>query len=226
MFQRIARSGEAFHAFWGEAFFPRGLEPWDQSQRNLGVLRIREPKTRWRGARQQFILIDDIISVEYLEECKSCFRPEDRIWPFTPALWSARLQILLTSLGFYDSHFTPACLRAGGATFDYLSHFSVSRLRFKGRWSSKRSLDHYVQEATALMAAEVYSDLALAKARPLSFLRGALVHFCTTNLVHPAHPAAPLTFIQRTQMRSRLRSLAKTGKGGEASIIHDDDDDV
>ena len=136
------------------------------------------------------------------------------------------MQILLSALRFCDVHFTPACLKAGGATYDYLTHFSVPRLRLKGRWSSDKSLDHYVQESTALMISESFPEAALARARPLSLFCFSLLAFFTSSQSLPPTPAAPLSFIQKIHMRTRLASLAQTGTGGRRTVTnHENDDD-
>ena len=47
--------------------------------------------------------------------------------------------------GFSQGRFTPAGLRSGGATFDYLQHQNLDRLMWRGRWHSLAVLQHYVQ---------------------------------------------------------------------------------
>lgn len=44
---------------------------------------------------------------------------------------------------------SPASLRAGGATWLLDQKVEVSRIRFLGRWSNLRSLEHYLQVARA-----------------------------------------------------------------------------
>ena len=212
MFHGVARPGEIFEANWDDVYFPRAIEPWDVSQRDLGILRIKNPKTRWRSARQQFLLLDDPTVVSYLKHRKSYSPKGTKIWPFSPAVWNTRFQILLTTLGFLEVHYTAACCRAGGTTFDYLCHFSVPRLRLKGKWASDKSLDHYVQEATVLMASVTYSDESLRRGRPLSFFSGAVLQYfsSSSSLFSPPRPL-PIPFPFRSSLRSRLRTAAETG---------------
>lgn len=47
--------------------------------------------------------------------------------------------------GFSQGRFTPAGLRSGGATHDYLLHQNLDRLMWRGRWHSLAVLQHYVQ---------------------------------------------------------------------------------
>lgn len=56
------------------------------------------------------------------------------------------------SLRFKISHckFTPASLRAGGATWEIdRDSCNIAHLRFEGRWANLRSLEHYIQVARA-----------------------------------------------------------------------------
>lgn len=133
MFHGLGRPGEVLHATWGDTHFPRMLEPWDVNQRDMGLIRIREPKTRWRGARLQLLLLEDAVILERLKLRKAAMSEEHKIWPFSPLLWSKRMQLILKFLGIPENSSTPACLRAGGATYEYLVHYSVPRLRLKGR---------------------------------------------------------------------------------------------
>ena len=43
-----------------------------------------------------------------------------------------------------ERQFTPAGLRAGGATHDYLAGSTVERLMWRGRWAAITILKHYV----------------------------------------------------------------------------------
>ena len=71
MFHGVARPGEAFGASWNDMFMPRILESWDTSQWHVCITRIREPKTRWRGARPQFLLLEDPEVINYLAWLRS-----------------------------------------------------------------------------------------------------------------------------------------------------------
>lgn len=48
-----------------------------------------------------------------------------------------------------DLKLSPASLRAGGATRLLDDRHEVSRIRFQGRWTNLRSLEHYLQVARA-----------------------------------------------------------------------------
>ena len=128
----------------------------------------------------------------------------DKLWPYAPATWANRFSVLLNFLGLYNSGFTPACLRAGGATYEYLWHFSVGRLRLKGRWASEKSLDHYIQEATSLLAAEFFPQSALQVILPLSYLCGPLLCCVSSSFPPVPTPQPPLPFPLRSKLRAAL----------------------
>ncbi len=50
----------------------------------------------------------------------------------------------MVTLGLGERQFTPAGLRAGGATHDYLKGSPVERLLRRGRWASLATLKHYI----------------------------------------------------------------------------------
>ena len=58
----------------------------------------------------------------------------------------------MKAIGVESVGYTPAGLRAGGATALFMQGCDISRLRFLGRWRSLNTLDHYIQEATSAQA--------------------------------------------------------------------------
>lgn len=155
MYQGIARPGEIFSATWAEVYFTREMDPDDVEILNLCLIRVKEPKTRWKSARQQTVIVDDPECINYLRYRKSAaLALTDKLWGYSPATWQNRFLRLQRHLGIPKTPYTAACLRAGGATAFYLHSSNIDRLRIKGRWSSMRSLDHYIQESTSLLAAQ------------------------------------------------------------------------
>ena len=73
------------------------------------------------------------------------------LWPGSQQKFRALFQDCCKRLRLTNCRFSPASLRAGGATTWHVdSHRSdIGRLRFEGRWSNVRSLEHYVQVARA-----------------------------------------------------------------------------
>ncbi len=69
---------------------------------------------------------------------------------------------------------------------------------------SEKSLDHYIQEATSLLAAETFTPQALRASLPLSRVAGSLL-LSITSFPSPAAPTLPLTFVQRSKLQGVLR---------------------
>ena len=62
-----------------------------------------------------------------------------------------------------DCHFTPASLRAGGATFLFDEEEDVARPRLIGRWSNIQSLEHYVQTGKSQQTLQSLSTRAVRR---------------------------------------------------------------
>ena len=69
-----------------------------------------------------------------------------------------------------DCKFTPASLRPGGATMYYSAGVSISTLRFMGRWSVERSLEHYIQLAMAAQIMNKLHPVAITRLKKLALL--------------------------------------------------------
>ena len=176
MFCGLAGPGEEFQAEWEHIYIPRFLEEWDFNQKDSVIVRVEVPRTKWKGARQQFVILEEKKVVRWFK-WRRPGSPPGKLWPFSPTTWGKCLQLILAHLQMPAHVFIPACFRAGGATFDYLFHKSVPRLRLKGRWSSARSLDHYIPEATALLASSSFPPASLPLMRPLSRFASELIRF-------------------------------------------------
>ena len=94
-------------------------------------------------------------------------------------------------------------VRAGGATHDFLTHKSVSRLRLKGRWSVEKSLDHYVQEATSLLCL-VRIPLGTQK---------HIVQLLSLFAKGPSPPSVPWKAFFSREQQERLTRLALSRHG-------------
>ena len=76
-----------------------------------------------------------------------------RVCGGTAAQWRKMWNALLAFFSLSTQQgvgFTMASLRGGGATFHYLSGTSLDDIAWQGRWASKRTLEIYIQEVTAL----------------------------------------------------------------------------
>jgi hypothetical protein len=117
------------------------------------VLALQLPKTRERGARRQHVLLTDPCLIAWLAwECRSLL-PDQSILPYSPATARRRLAQLFEALAIPAGVYTWASLRPGGASFEFMAGTPLETLRFRGRWSVSRSLEHYVQECLTYLDA-------------------------------------------------------------------------
>lgn len=70
---------------------------------------------------------------------------KDPLWSFSQSEFRRSFKILLSTLCCDECKFSPASLRAGGATFLFDQCSDIGRLRLMGWWASMQSLEHYIQ---------------------------------------------------------------------------------
>ena len=114
------------------------------------------------------------------------------IWEASFSRFSKLFKQLTLELGVEKCRFTPASLRPGGATMFFGRGISIAALRFLGRWTVERSLEHYIQQA---MAVQIVNKLEEATIKRLQRL-GAL---CLDLVLHDscAEAIPRLPFSQR-----------------------------
>ena len=125
------------------------------SQRHA-ALRVVSPKNRRQFGEHQFVLLKHSNAIAWLE---SIYKPNctSRIWQFSRREFSDRFKQIMKELEVVDCKFTPASLRPGGATHYYGQGISIGTLRFMGRWTVEKSLEHYIQLA---MATKIVNQLS------------------------------------------------------------------
>ena len=79
----------------------------------------------------------------------------------------------LMQSGLPATRFTPAGLRAGGATYACRHGSSVEQLSLRGRWESWASPKHYVRESAATLAIAWLSPNVAAGLAALAHSLGA-----------------------------------------------------
>ena len=65
--------------------------------------------------------------------------------------FARRFGDIMLALHIPKGTYTPASLRPGGATWDYLNGLPIGNLKFRGRWAAESSLEHYIQECVAYL---------------------------------------------------------------------------
>jgi hypothetical protein len=153
-FYCLLRPGEALGLqpedfYWpGDALHDSAL-PGDAIQ---GVVTIRNPKIRRKGL--QHVLIELRWMLLLLQDFLGRLPRGSRALPWTELQLLRRWRLLLRVLKLpYNCHmpemnlraWTPAGLRSGSATQDYLRWQNLDRLLWRGRWSQITTLKHYIQ---------------------------------------------------------------------------------
>ena len=159
-------------------------------------LRIRAPKMRWLSARREFVRVDDMCFTAFVEALLPFLAPGP-LWPLRPLDFRRRLDALFRELRVPG--LTPASLRAGGATHLFMTTQDMEPVRWKGRWQSLRTVEHYVQEIHCIsvlqnMSPTLRDRLAAFAAAAAGSLRGtaaSLVARAAAGEALEPHPAAP-----------------------------------
>lgn len=112
------------------------------------ALRITSPKNRRQFGESQFVLVKNCNTIYWLSQMhqQGCTKP---LWPSTAREFGRRFKQIMSELGVEACGFTPGSLRPGGATMFYNQNVPISTLRFMGRWTVEKSLEHYIQLAMA-----------------------------------------------------------------------------
>ena len=85
------------------------------------------------------------------------FNDEDVVFP-TYSVLRRKVALWLGALLPTNHGYSLGGLRAGGATYNFLVTENVQAIQRRGRWKSLKTLEHYLQEGTALLASSRWSD--------------------------------------------------------------------
>lgn len=111
------------------------------------LVRVLNPKNKRSLGKQQMVLIKSKSLACWVYWWICVTRGSAKfMFDASYVLMMARFKKLQKMLGF-DSLFTLGSLRAGGATALFIKTRNAGWVRFMGRWSSERTLTHYIQEA-------------------------------------------------------------------------------
>ena len=147
-FHGLLRPGEFADMTWQDLTFINHI----YGHMNRAVATIQNPKTRSRGPRRQHVIISDPCLIALLQHEASSVRDVNRTIIRVSQEHFARLfKLMIGRLGIPDHWYTPASLRAGGATHEYLSNRPIAEIKFRGRWGAEKSLEHYIQECSTFM---------------------------------------------------------------------------
>ena len=121
-----------------------------------GALAIPRSKTQNRTVHLQSVLIEDELVLALLNRVCAGDAPTQLLIPGGLHGLQRRFDLAKRALGISASSFNLGGLRGGGAIEYFMRTHQIQELRFRGRWESERSLNHYVQLG---LAATAYADL-------------------------------------------------------------------
>ena len=127
----------------------------------FGLVRVGSPKIKVPAV--QHVLIECSFIREVFVLIRSVLdRPgHEHIFPWAPAQLAKQWQEMLRRIGLHEDldyvsaacdvesefskRLTPAGLRAGGVTSDFIRTQSTSRTQWRGRWADTKVMRHYIQ---------------------------------------------------------------------------------
>eukprot|EP00971_Amphidinium_carterae_P067399 1334639-Amphidinium_carterae.1 len=109
------------------------------------IISIRHSKTTSRAARLQSALIDDAPVVALMQRVCGNDPPTSLLLRGGLKEFYRKFEAIRVHLQVASTPFTPATLRGGGATWYIRQTQSLSLLQWKGRWTSEKSVHHYLQ---------------------------------------------------------------------------------
>ena len=141
----LLRPGELFKLTFADVSLPGSIT----MNAGAAAIRLCRPKNHRQMGHQQFVLLRNPNASRWLSLlCGERAGPEP-IWGYGQVRFRSMLNGLLAELQLQSCKFGLSSLRPGGATYLFQAGVPVSTLRFLGRWSVERSLNHYLQEAVA-----------------------------------------------------------------------------
>ena len=144
-YNALLRPGEVVALLRSDLIFDVDIDTAGSLPASVIVV-IQKPKTRKRGPRKQHVLVNDPWLIAWLRLLFFDLPPCARLWLGTQATFARRMQRMLQMLFVPPHLFTPSSLRSGGASYEYLRGTPIPNIKFRGRWSAERSLEHYIQE--------------------------------------------------------------------------------
>ena len=128
------------------------------------TLCLEKPKNFRQLGLRQFVSIKHPSACEWLSwTCSLLKQHDDKLWPHSHAEFRRMFKVCTLKMKVGDCHFTPASLRASGATFLFDEEEDVARPRLIGRWSNIQSLEHYVQTGKSQQMLQSLSTRAVRR---------------------------------------------------------------
>ncbi len=186
------------------------------SLRDKVMMTIVNGKNRRVFGRIQIAISEHDVVARWMTWLLAGMHPDARIFTGGAAKFRSLMKLACKALNITHLKFSPASLRAGGATFFFSDGVEFGKIKYRGRWAALHTLEHYVQEAAAA--------LVLVRLEPeILTIIEQLVEF---GSVFDAPPQAPwsLFFSRARQLNPRRRrhghrSIALGGALGRTSRL-------
>ena len=120
------------------------------------LLQIKEPKTRFRGARHQVSRVDQPQLVALIEVAFSHLHSEQKLWHMSGQAMRSRFKKLISAHKLDQQSIGTrrdldlGSLRAGGATWLLEISEDSEMVRRRGRWLSPKIMEIYIQEVASV----------------------------------------------------------------------------
>eukprot|EP00438_Fugacium_kawagutii_P016043 Skav232582 [mRNA] locus=scaffold932:80382:86688:- [translate_table: standard] len=147
----LLRIGEVFQAVREDLILPSDVS----GSISYILIRIREPKTRFRSAKHQCGKMEQPDLMEVVELGFAHLKKGEPLWPLSASTLRHRFSKVLQALrlphrsGQRPKALTLASLRAGGATWLITGTESADLVQRRGRWASRKVMEIYLQEVGA-----------------------------------------------------------------------------
>lgn len=171
----LLRPGELLRITTRDISLPENLS-LSQGQ---AAIRIESPKNRRQFGNFQFVSLKNPSTIARLRDLVAAAGDRQSLWPGPPSRFSRLFKQITSELKLEDCKFTPGSLRPGGATFLFGEGTPINVLRFLGRWTAEKSLEHYIQHA---MSTKILNQLNSDTTRRLN----KLAFHCLCLVVHPS----------------------------------------
>ena len=149
-FTALLRPGEVYKLRYEDVTLP--MEATAGVDSPGMVIVIRRPKTR-RVYRTQFVLVKDEVVIRWMRWWREGHRRGKRLFPRQRHQWASVFRSGFESSDLHHVGFTPASMRADGATHVFREKENLAALQYLGRWSKASTLRHYLHDAFSMYTA-------------------------------------------------------------------------
>ena len=135
-----------------------------QGMDSRGLLTIKNGKNRRLFGRIQIGIVESPVVLAWLTWLVENLPSDVPLMAGGTGKFRALFKKAVAALRLDELDLVPSSLRAGGATYKFaVESLDIGRLQYRGRWSSARTLQHYLQEAGAILAMLRLEDQALKR---------------------------------------------------------------